>query len=129
MSNCIPAKDALPAVYEAFIDAFARRDSSALAALYTVDSQVFPPGSDIISGYDAISGYFDALFELGVKRCSFDTFEIEEHGNIAFETGRVALYAEGDVEIDTLKYMVIWKCEGGNWLVHRDILNSDKPSA
>jgi len=129
MSNCSPANDAIPTVYEAFSAAIERQDSSALATFYTVDSQVVPSGGDIISGIDAMPGYFDALFELGVKRCSFEILDIDQHGDIAIEIGRVALYAEGDVEIDTLKYLVVWKCESGNWLVHRDILTNDKPAS
>jgi ketosteroid isomerase-like protein len=69
------------------------------------------------------------MLGMGIKRCSFETFEIEEHGDIAFETGRVTLYAEGDVEVDNPKYLVIWKRDGGTWCLYRDIFNSDKPAA
>ena len=129
MSNCKPANDALRTVYEAFSDAIERQDSSELATFYTADSKIVAPGSDIVSGIEAIPGYFDALFGLGVKRCSFEILDVDQDRDVAVEIGRVALYAEGDVEIDTLKYLVVWKCEGGKWLVHRDILTSDKPAA
>ena len=127
MANCSPANEAIPTVYEAFSDTIERQDSAALATFYTVDSKVVPAGGDVISGNDAIAGYFDGLFELGVKRCSFEFLDIDQHEDIAIEIGRVTLYGEGDVEIDTLKYLVVWKCENGNWLVHRDILTIDKP--
>ena len=129
MSSCKPANEAIPTVYEAFGAAIERQDSAALATFYTVDSKVVPAGGDVISGIDAIPGYFDALFELGVKRCSFEFLDIDQHGDIAIEIGRVTLCAEGGVEIDTLKYLVVWKCENGNWLVHRDILTIDKPAS
>ena len=128
MSTCASAKEALPAVYERFGAAIERQDSEALARFYTTDCQVFPTGADIVSGIGSIAGFFDAFFESGVKRCSFETFEIEERGDIAYETGRVTLYAEGDVEAGTIKYLVIWKCEDGEWLVHRDILSGDAPA-
>jgi uncharacterized protein (TIGR02246 family) len=128
MSNCTPAKEALPAVYEAFGAAIERQDSQALAGFYTEDCQVFPSGADIVSGAGSIAGFFDAFFELGVKRCSFETFEIEQRQDIAYETGRVTLYAEGDAEAGTIKYLVIWKCEDGGWRVHRDILSTDAPA-
>ena len=129
MSNCNPANDALPTVYEAFADAIVRQDSSELATFYTTTAKVVAPGSEIVSGVEAISGYFDALFGLGVKRCSFEILDIDQHADIAVEIGRVTLFAEGDAEIDMLKYLVVWKCEDGKWLVHRDILTGDKPSA
>ena len=103
MSNCDPAHDALPTIYEAFSDAIVRQDSSELATFYTADSKVVPPGGDIVSGIDAVPGYFDAIFELGVKRCSFEILDIDQHGDIAIEIGRVTLFAEGDVEAGALK--------------------------
>lgn len=129
MSNCSPANNALPTVYEAFADAIERQDSSGLAAFYTATAKVVAPGSQIVSGLDAIVDYFKALFELGVKRCSFEILDIDQHGDIAIEIGRVKLYGEGDAEIDALKYLVVWKCESGKWLVHRDILTGDKAAA
>ena len=128
MSNCVSAKKALPAIYEAFGAAIERQDTAALARFYTEDCRVFPTGADIVSGAGAIPAFYDAFFALGITRCSFETFEIEEHGEIAYETGRVTLHA-GDVGAGTVKYLVIWKCVGGQWLVHRDILSGDAPPA
>jgi len=125
MSNCVPANDALPTIYEAFSDAIVRQDSAELTTFYTADSKVVPAGGDVISGIDAMPGYFDALFELGVKCCSFEILDIDQHGDLAIEIGRVTLFAEGDVDIGALKYLVVWKCENGKWLVHRDILTND----
>jgi len=128
MFSCEPAKDALPSIYEAFGDAIVRQDSAELATFYTADSKVVPPGADVVSGIDAIPGYFDAFFELGVKRCSFEIIDVDQHGDIAVEIGRATLFAEGDVEAGALKYLVVWKCENGKWLVHRDILTNDQPT-
>ena len=129
MSNCDPANNALPTIYEAFSDAIVRQDSTELATFYTADSKVVPAGGDVVSGIDAIPGFFDALFGLGVKRCSFETLDIDQHGDLATEIGRVTLFAEGDVEAGALKYLVVWKCENGKWLVHRDILTDDKSAS
>ncbi len=73
-------------------------------------------------------GFWTAMLGMGIKKCAFESFEIEEHGDIAYETGRVTLYGEGDVAIDNPKYLVVWKREGGDWRLHRDAFNSDKPS-
>jgi uncharacterized protein (TIGR02246 family) len=129
MSSCAAAKEVLPAVYEAFAAAIERQDAEALARFYTADCQVFPTGADIVSGVGAIPSFFDAFFAMGIKRCSFETFEIEEHGEIAYETGRATLYADGGAIAGTIKYLVIWRCEDGAWLVHRDILSGDAPPA
>jgi len=122
------ASEAIPVVYEEFMSAVERGDAPALAALYTEDAQIFPPGSDIVSGTDVLPGFWATMLGMGIKRCSFETLEIEEHGDIAFETGRATLYGEGGVLIDKPKYLVIWKRQGGTWRLHRDIFNSDNPA-
>ena len=129
MSSCEPANDALPSVYEAFSDAIERQDSSELATFYTADTKVVPAGGDIVSGNDSVPGFFDALFGLGVKRCSFETFSIDQHGDLAVEIGRVTLLAEDDIEAGVLKYLVVWKCEDGKWLVYRDVLTNDQATS
>jgi uncharacterized protein (TIGR02246 family) len=129
MPPCVSARDALPVVYDAFVAAIERQDAQALARFYTSDCQVFPAGADIISGVGSIPQFFDGFFKMGIKRCSFEIFEIEEHGEIAYETGRATLYADGGATAGTIKYLVIWKCVDGQWLVHRDILSSDAPAA
>ena len=129
MSICEPANDALPSVYAAFSDAIVRQDTAELATFYTADAKVVPAGGDIVSGRDSVPGFFDALFGLGVKRCTFETFSVDQHGELAVEIGRVTLLAEDDVEAGVMKYLVVWKCEDGNWLVYRDILTNDQPAA
>lgn len=66
---------------------------------------------------------------LGIKRCSSQTLQVEEHGDTAIEIGRVTLYAEGDIHIDSPKYLVVWTRRAGDWRMQRDIFNSDQPHA
>jgi len=80
MSDCQPAKEALPSIYEAFADAIARQDSAELATFYTADTIIVPPGADLVSGVDGVPGYFDAFFALGIKRCSFEILDVDQQG-------------------------------------------------
>jgi len=129
MTAQTPAAEAIAAAYEKFVDAVARGDADAITALYTEDARILPPGGDIVSGRAALPAFWAAMLGMGIKRCSFDTLEVEEHGDAAIEIGRVTLYADGDVQIDTPKYLVVWKREDGKWRMHRDIFNSDQPPA
>ena len=86
MSNCVSAKEALPAVYEAFAAAIERQDSQALAGFYTADCRVFPTGADIVSGVGSIPGFFEPwaidgrdYVDGGVGFCG--------HADLAAETG------------------------------------------
>jgi uncharacterized protein (TIGR02246 family) len=123
------ATTAISAVYEGFMRAVERGDADAISALYTEDAQILPPGGDIVSGRGALPAFWAATLGMGIKRCSFQTLEVEEHGDTAIEIGRVTLYGEGDIQIDTPKYLVVWKRHAGEWRMHRDIFNSDQPPA
>jgi uncharacterized protein (TIGR02246 family) len=120
---------AIAAVYEKFIAAVERGDANAIAALYTEDAQILPPGGGIVSGRDALPAFWAATLGMGIKRCSCDTLEVDEDDDTAIEIGRVTLFAEGDVQVYTPKYLVVWKRDAGEWRMHRDIFNSDRPSA
>jgi len=39
-----------------------------------------------------------------------------------------ALLLEGGQVADEIKYIVVWKHEGGEWKLHRDIWNSSRPA-
>lgn len=129
MTTTTATTKAISAVYDKFASAVERGDAGAISALYTEDAQILPPGGNIVSGRDALPAFWAATLGMGIKRCSFQTLEVEEHGDIAIEIGRATLYAEGDVQIDTPKYLVVWKRHAGEWLMHRDIFNSDQAPA
>ena len=64
----------------------------------------------------------------GIKALKLETIEIEDYGDTASEVGRYTLAdANGEV-LDHGKLVVIWKQEGGQWKVHRDIINSSLPA-
>ena len=129
MTTNTATTEAISAVYEKFMTAVERGDADAISSLYTEDAQILPPGGGIVSGRDALPAFWAATLGMGIKRCSFDTLEVDEHDDTAIEIGRVTLFAEGDVQIDTPKYLVVWKRDAGEWRMHRDIFNSDQPPA
>jgi len=48
----------------------------------------------------------------------------ESAGDLACETGIVRLVAT-DGTLSQARYVVVWKREGGQWKLHRDIWNSE----
>jgi uncharacterized protein (TIGR02246 family) len=99
-----------------------------MAALYTESGQLLPPNSDFVTGRDAIHGFWQALFDMGVGEVKLETVEVESHGDTAIEVGKYSIYDAGGQEIDAGKYVVIWKREDGQWKLHRDIFNSSRPA-
>jgi ketosteroid isomerase-like protein len=101
----------------------AARDYAGLATCYTDDAQLFPPGSPVVNGANAIGPFWEAAAaSLGLTAATLTTRELEVHGDTANETGDAVLKtAKGEVKV---KYMVIWKRgPDGVWKMHRDIWN------
>ena len=112
-------------VNERFMRAFEQGDAAGVAALYTDGGQILPPGSDIITGKEAIEAFWSAVMEMGVKKVELNTLELDHQGDMAIDVGRVSLFTETGDKIDDPKFLVVWKREGGQWKIHRDIWNSD----
>jgi len=109
----------------AFVEALRRGDSAGMAAAYTEDGQVLPPGAPVISGRAAIQAFWQQALDMGVGDGLLETVELEVHGDTAWEVGQGTLKTKDGQVIDTAKYIVLWKRDDGAWKWHRDIYNSN----
>jgi ketosteroid isomerase-like protein len=66
--------------------------------------------------------------DMGIKTARLETVETEGHGDTAIEIGKYSLRGEAGKVFDNGKYVVIWKQEGDQWKLHRDIWNSSLPA-
>ena len=121
-------KSAIHSANQNFMDIFGRGDSSGMASLYTKEGQLLPTGSDIITGTAGIKDFWQGAMDIGIKTAKLETVELEEHWDTAIEIGRYTLGGDGDAVLDSGKYVVIWKQEGGQWKLDRDIWNSSIPA-
>jgi uncharacterized protein (TIGR02246 family) len=115
---------AVEAANRAFIAAFLKGDANAVAQLYTADAQVIAPGAPVARGRAAIAAAWQSTIDTGVKDLTLETAEVESAGDLAYETGVVTL-AYKDGRALRARYLVVWKREGGQWKLHRDIWNSE----
>ena len=122
-------KKANAAANRNFMDTFARGDAEGMGKLYTTDGQLLPSNSDFVTGREAIQGFWQAVMDMGIKTAELETVELEGHGDTAVEVGRYALGGEGSQVLDKGKYVVIWKQEDGQWMLHRDIWNTSMPAS
>ena len=120
-------REAIGAVNMEFMNACSQGDAAGVAALYTEDGQVMAPNSDIVTGKEAIQGFFQAFMDMGIKSVKLETVEVESMGETAWEVGNYTLFGEGEQMMDTGKFIVIWKQVDGEWRLHRDIFNSNLP--
>jgi uncharacterized protein (TIGR02246 family) len=119
-------RQAIATANHQFVTAFARRDARGMAELYTANGQLLPTGSDFVTGTPAIQAFWQAVMGMGIKEATLETVELESHGDAAYEVGRYTLRGDGGQMVDEGKYIVIWKREGGQWKLHRDIWNSSR---
>ena len=119
----------IDAANQNFMTNVAQQDATGLAGLYTSSGCVMPTNSVIVSGAGNIQGFWQGVFDMGIKEAALETIDLEEHGDTAIETGRYTLKADGGAVADHGKFIVIWKNEGGTWKLHRDIFNTSQPAA
>jgi ketosteroid isomerase-like protein len=67
------------------------------------------------------------MIDAGATGLTLTAVEVEAHGDTAHEVGTWVLKAKDGTAVDNGKYIVIWKKEGGQWRLHRDIWNSSTP--
>jgi len=120
--------DAIVAANEQFMTAFSNSDDAALAALYTEDAKLMPSNSDFVSGNEAVRAFWKSVFDMGIKKATLETLEVEGMGDTACEVGKYTLFTEGEQVADSGKYVVIWKMVNGQWKLHRDIWNTSMPA-
>lgn len=109
-----------------FMDAFARGDARGVAACYTAEGSVLPPGSDAMQGQVAIATFWQGAMDAGIASARLDTVEVEGGEAAAYEVGRYTLTGRDGKQLDQGKYIVIWHREGGAWRLHRDIWNTSQ---
>jgi ketosteroid isomerase-like protein len=105
----------------------AQGDSAALAGLYAKDGAVMPAGSDPVRGTEAIAKFWQGAFSSGVAGIDLKTIEVYGQGATATEVGEYALRDKARKLLDRGKYIVIWRNEGGQWKLLRDMFSTNVP--
>jgi uncharacterized protein (TIGR02246 family) len=112
-----------------FMDAFSGLDAAGVAALYTEDTKLLPPGFPMMTGKEAVQSFWQGAMNSGIKEAKLETVELESQGNLAFEIGRFTLTVQlqgSETTTMTGKYVVVWKNQDGDWKLHVDIWNTDE---
>jgi uncharacterized protein (TIGR02246 family) len=117
----------IAAAVEKFLSAFNSGNAAGVAMMYAEEAKIMPPNSEIVTGREAIQGFWQAVLDMGVAKAALKIVEAEKHDDTAIEIGLYELSAANDQVLDKGKYVVIWKKVEGEWKMHRDIWNSNLP--
>ncbi len=120
-------REAIEEADRKFMDLYKQGKCADVAALYSEDPVLMPPGMDFIHGKEGIQQTFEAFRAMGVAELVFDIIEVDHCGDRAVEMSRFKLLGAGSQVLDQGKYIVVWKHEQGEWKLHRDIFNSSVP--
>lgn len=122
-------KSEIDAANKKFLAAYAKGDAAAVAALYTDNATVLPPGATLIKGRGEIQKLWQGAIQSGLKLVSLNAVSVQRHGDTAYEIGSVIAEApDAQKQMTRMegKYVVVWKKVKGGWKLDTDIWNFNK---
>jgi uncharacterized protein (TIGR02246 family) len=130
-AGCAPApsggdaRAAIEAQSAKWQESFNAGDGAGIAALYTDDGQILPPGAATVSGRENIAAFWQEALSAGGISATLETVEVVTQGNHATEVGRFSMTDADGNTVEQGKYLILWRQEQGEWRLARDIWNSD----
>ena len=130
---CVPVpalaqdKATIQSLNDKFAQAFNKGDAAGVAALYTAEAVILPPGAEMMKGRSAIQAFWKGATEqLGDGKLT--TVDVKPLGSeSAQEIGTFTFRTKGPQPQEvTGKYVVIWEKVGGDWKLATDIWNTNK---
>ncbi|WFL78346.1 DUF4440 domain-containing protein [Altererythrobacter arenosus] len=107
------------------------KDAAGIAQMYTEDGAFMPPNAPIGIGRAAIEQNWAAMMNTPGFELTFapEQITLSSSGDMALDRGkyRLAVGSDGVEQIDTGKYVVVWRKVDGSWKAAADIINSDLP--
>jgi uncharacterized protein (TIGR02246 family) len=130
---CLPVsamaqdKEAIQNLNDQFAKAFNAGDIAAVAAHYTEDAVVLPPGAEMVMGRNAILTFWKAASEQ-IGDIKLTAMDVKPLGSdAAREIGAFSLRTKGSQSQEiTGKYVVVWEKVGADWKIATDIWNINK---
>jgi len=100
-------------------------NAAGIAALYSDDATLLPPGGIELQGRAAIEAYWQAAMDAapGVT-VTLETKELHNLGDVAVEVGSYTNTGADREHVGHGKYLVVWMLNDGTWQMARDIWNS-----
>jgi ketosteroid isomerase-like protein len=107
--------------YDQFEKQFAQGDAAALVASYYVRQPfVSAPDTPLLQDHKSIEGLFKGLMET-VAAVRFESIEIRQSGELAYEVGRAFLTMKGEAAAQgQARYLVVWRWTAAGWRVEAD---------
>jgi uncharacterized protein (TIGR02246 family) len=114
------------------VEAMGKGDAQTALANYADDAVFMNPGGPAAQGKAAVGAMFEGMLQqTTISDIRILTNDVVVSGDLAVESGayRWTITPKGGAAMpDSGKYMTVWRRQtDGNWLIIRDINNSDVP--
>ena len=124
-----PAPEPFPqAVADGWLGSFNGGDVDGLVLAYSDDARVLPPEEPAVSGHDAILEFWRD-YNPGQVRIALGEVETRRIGDFWFREGGYTAKFPNEGEPRVGKFIELWKKEGNNWLLYRQMWNRNAPLA
>jgi len=109
--------------------AYNQKNADAVAALYTEDAQLLPPGAPVVNGRAAIRDFWanDIATSNAAFAVTADASGVA--GDWAWRSGSWRATGADGAPAGTGKFAEIWSRTKDGWQLHRDIWNADAGEA
>jgi uncharacterized protein (TIGR02246 family) len=112
---------------KAWEEAFNKGDAAAVAALYAEDGVILPPNQARVQGRADITAFAKGMYDAGFRLKTTDT-DAWVDGALGAKTGTYVVSDKDGKEVEHGKWLEVWhKGADGQWLMVRDMWNSDDP--
>jgi uncharacterized protein (TIGR02246 family) len=120
-------KTTIEGLNQRFTAAFASGDFATVAAMYTEDAYLLPPGIEMIKGRAGIQSFWTRASE-GIRDLELTTVDVKPLGaEAACEVGTFKLKIKGAESQEIIgKYVVVWQRVGSDWKLATDMWNTSK---
>jgi uncharacterized protein (TIGR02246 family) len=116
-----------------WLAAYNAGDVETIVAKYADDAVVMAPGNPAAVGRDAIreliTNETSAAKAAGVTLAAVDNDTVGASGDLAWHSGSYTVNDATGTAVDSGNYMEVQQNIDGQWLIIRDIWNSDRPKA
>ena len=121
------ASDPFPqAAADAWLGAFNSGDVAGLALMYSEDAQMMPPDESAASGHAAIQAFWQS-YNPGQVRIEVSEVDTRKLGEYWFREGAYKAEFPDEGEPRVGKFIELWKNDGNNWLLFRQMWNRNAP--
>lgn len=121
--------DAVESAAASWEKAYNDKDAAAVAALYTEDAQLLPPGPAVVNGRAAIQEFWAADIVASNMSFAITADASGFGGDWAWRSGSFSGTGADGATLATGKFIEVWRRTPDGWQLHRDIWNLDAAAA